>query len=235
MIVLSEVHHSTKRHGKTIDLLDNAPFAFGEGHVGLLVDSAAAAEVFFDLLVGYIKPKQGRIRRQGSVSWPIGRVMAFRNQLTGRKNLRMLCSLYDLDYEECEHSAYDMMKIEKYFDRQTIEWPRELLLEFAYFAALLPTFDVYLVEGATNTSNDAFNAKWEKEFRRRITGKRMIYQSLSERFTRAFATSAVALQNGRLTHYDNLDTAYAAVSATDDRIDAGSREILPYFDDTNLI
>lgn len=235
MILLSEVHHNTKRHGKTVDLLDGATYAFGDGHVGLLVESSVAAEVFFDLLVGYIKPKQGRIRRYGRVSWPIGRIHAFRNQLTGRKNLRMLCSLYELDYDECEHMAYDMMKIEKYFDRQAIEWPRELVLEFGYFAAILPEFDVYLVEGATNTSNEDFNEKWDRAFYRRIAGKRMIYQSLSERYMRKFVTSAVTLTNGRLTHYQDLDAAYAAVSAVDNSTEKAAQDFLPYFDDTQIV
>jgi capsular polysaccharide transport system ATP-binding protein len=226
VILLSDVNHETNRHGKKLSLLSGATFAFGSGHVGLVVKSALEAEVLFDLLVGYIKPKHGHIRRFGRVSWPVGRVLQFRNQLSGRKNLHLLCSMYQLDFDKCELFAHNMMNIHKYFDVQTIDWPRELLLEFSYFAALLPEFDIYLIEGATSTSNEEFNKKWDAEFRKIISNKLMIYQSLSERYMRSYVNSAITLKNGILTYFEELD---------DTTFDDRPSEALPQFDDNLLI
>ena len=211
MIVLSGVSHTAQRGGKTLPIFDKSDFVIGEGHVGLVVDSAATADVLFDLLVGYIQPKAGVIRRTGRVSWPIGRLLQFRSELSGRKTLHFLCRIYNLDFHASLAKARSMMDFGRHFDRGILHWPPELMLEFAYFAALLPDFDTYFVEGTANTSNQAFNLAWHAEFTKRVAGKNLIYQSSGERYIEPYASSALALVNGKLRYFDTLEKAFAAV------------------------
>lgn len=208
MIVLSDVNHIAIRGRKHIPIFEGTDFVFGNGHVGLVVENARTAEIVFDLLVGYFRPKSGIIRRFGRVSWPIGRVLQFRSELSGRKTLRFLCRLYDLDYDSCAEKAHDMMDIDRHFDRGIIHWPRELMLEFGYFASLLPDFDTYLVEGTASTGNEVFNAAWHAEFKRKIRGRNLIYQSNSERYLADYVSSAVALVDGKFRYFSVLGEAF---------------------------
>lgn len=224
MIILSEVSHIAVRGRKKIPIFDNTNFVFGKGHVGLVVPNASVAEIVFDLLVGYYRPKAGSIRRFGKMSWPIGRLLQFRSELSGRKTLRFLSHLYGLNYRDCADRAHAMMAIERYYDRGMLHWPRELQLEFGYFASLLPDFDIYLLEGTAHTSNETFNEAWQAELNKKTKGKMLIYQTNSEGYMSKLVNSAVGLVNGDLRYFPDITTAFAAVGETP-AVEAASNRI----------
>lgn len=211
MIALRNVTQTVGKGSRTKELLSGANFVFSDEHIGLIVDSTENAEVVLDLLSGIRRPQSGKIWRSGRVSWPIGRIAQYRADLTGKATLHFLASIYDLPFKRCEDLLFGLMDIENNYNKPLINWPRDLLLQFGYATALMPNFEIYIVDSSINTTNEVFMEDWENIFREKITARQLIYFSSAERYLEKYTTRGVALIEGNFFMFEDLSTAFKAV------------------------
>lgn len=221
--VINASHMSLANHHRMM-VLHEASHAFDKRRVGLVVPSALHAERLIDLLVGYIKPKQGLIRRRGRVSWPVGRVAQLRSVLTGGQTLHVFADLYGLDARDMMSHVERLMDMTGLMDKPVARWPRDKILELAYTTVLLPQFDVYIVEGTLNASDEAFMERWSEIFAARLEKAQLIYYTSSPVYMARYATSAVALKNGKLVAYSDLNDAFASQTVSNERVDEWERD-----------
>ncbi len=211
MIALRNVVKSIGNGPRRRDLLAETNFVFSESRMGLAIGSSEEAEIIMDLLCGNLAPERGAIWRDGRPSWPIGRTGQYRADLTGRITLHFLAAAYNLKFRDCENILFDLVDIHEYYNKAMINWPRNLMLEFSYATALMPTFDIYLVESSISTSNDVFNADFESAFEQRINGKQLIYYSTSGRFLQRFVKKTASLLDGHFCVFEEAEDALRAV------------------------
>lgn len=221
--VINASHMSLANHHRMM-VLHEANHAFDRRRVGLVAPSALHAERLIDLLIGYIKPKQGVIRRRGRISWPIGRVAQLRSVLTGSQTLHVFADLYGLDARDTLSHVERLMDLTDLMNKPVARWPRDKVLELAYTTALLPQFDVYIVEGSLNASDEAFMERWGEVFAARLEKAQLIYYTSSPAYMARYATSAVALKNGKLIAYSDLNDAFAAQTVSDEGADEWERD-----------
>src|SRR5919107_4284962 len=69
-------------------------------HVGCLGRNGAGKTTLIKLLGGVEMPTSGNVRRQMSVSWPLGFGGGFQGSLTGYDNARFISRIYGHDYSE---------------------------------------------------------------------------------------------------------------------------------------
>lgn len=212
MIALRNVVKSLGKGSQRRDLLEEANFVFSEERMGLAVGTGEEAELVLDLLCGIQKPEFGTIWRDGRPSWPIGRVGHYRADLTGKATLHFLASIYQFDFRKCEDLLFGLVDIGKYYNKAMIEWPRNLILEFSYATALMPNFEIYMVEGSMNTVNESFNEDFDAMFEHRIRGKQLIYYSTSERFLMKYVHKTACLLDGHFYLFEEVADALTAIA-----------------------
>src|SRR4051794_40269682 len=82
-----------------------ATFADGE-NTGILASQGQGKSTFISLAAGDVAVSEGRIFKQGRVSWPYGSKVNLSNKLTGRQNLRFLTDVYGRNFGQvCEFVA----------------------------------------------------------------------------------------------------------------------------------
>lgn len=211
MISLDDVNDMVSLHEHDVPTLMGVTGVIPAAHLALLTDSPYLRRPLIDLLSGLRPPMQGRIRRQGSVSWPIGRASFLQRHLTGLDVVKYLARIYDLDIEATLVFLGEIMTEPWQVERQIANWSAFSKLEFGNSLALLPRFDIYFVEGVLSFSKDRFGRIWEPLFRKRIHGKTMIMSSYSLPLVRQYCTSALILVKGKLSVDDELERAIARV------------------------
>lgn len=212
MIALSDVTHEVVRYDRRVPVLAGASFAFDRRRMGLIGPWEDQIGALLDLLAGYRLPGEGTVTRFGRVSWPIGRLVQFRSELTGRDTVRFISQLYALDYEKCEQLLFELIDFEHFYDFSIAEWPRLLNVKFGQAAVLLPDFDIYLAESSLIVSDDDFMAKWLPRFNERLQSRQLIMACGQAVYLRRFCRSVAVLKGGRLACYPSVDSAFEAIA-----------------------
>lgn len=235
MIALEGVSQTVTYRRKPLMVLDDASFCFDRRRIGLISGREGVSEAIVDLLAGYLLPKEGRIGRSGSVSWPIGRLLQFRSELTGRGTLDFFCQLYGLNRPRCERFMHDLIDFETHYDQPVSDWPRLLGIKFAHAAVLLPDFDIYLAEGAIVISDEAFMARWRPLFEARLESRQLIMSCGQIAYLAQFCRCVAVERDGKLTLYRDAEHAFGAILpvAPPATAEAGREELM--HDDDGLI
>ena len=96
MLQLEGVSKTFTKHGISREVLRdvNATFLPGDA-VGILGRNGAGKSTLMRILAGVERPTRGRVRREMSISWPMGYEAAVHNALSGADNARFIARLYD--------------------------------------------------------------------------------------------------------------------------------------------
>lgn len=213
MISFQAVTDDIKRHGKKIPILRNTNFDFDRRRMGLITPREEQSEALLDLMAGYRIPDAGVVHRFGRVSWPVGRQLQLRSELSGRATLRFIARVYDLDFDECEAIAHDLIDFQHYYDRHVTEWPRLLTVKFAHAVVLLPDFDIYLVEGNPIIGDEEFMSRWMPLFEERILTRQMIIACRYAVHLRRFCRIVAVLKQDTLRMYPTVESAFEALES----------------------
>ena len=97
-------HRATKyarTKGIKKPILKDASVSFHRGRsIGLLGRNGAGKSTMLRLIAGTLHLDEGRIFRQGRVSWPLGFQGSFQGGLTGEQNVRFVARIYGVDTDE---------------------------------------------------------------------------------------------------------------------------------------
>ena len=236
MIAFRGVAHSVQRHKKTIPILSGTDFDFDLKRMGLVVGREEQSEALIDLMVGNLLPEAGQVLRLGRVSWPIGRLVQFRSELSGRATVDFICGLYGLNLRLAETFLFSLIDFKHYYDQSISKWPRMLNVEFGHAVVLLPDFDIYIAEGSIILGNPEFMERWSPRFEQRLAGRQLIMACNQAAYLSQFCRTVAVLQNGQLNRYSNVAEAMNAttwVAPVSDLSGAGQQERME--DDDGLV
>lgn len=207
MISLMGVTHSVVRGGNRIPIFVDASFEFDRRRMGLVAARDEQMNAILDVLIGYRLPDVGTVRRRGAVSWPIGRLLQFRSELSGRDTVRFITQLYGLDFRRSEDLFHDLIDFEQHYEMPVSTWPGLLTVKFAHCAVLLPEFDIYIGEGSMIIGDDKFMQRWLPMFEEKLVGRQLIMACGQAAHLSKFCRSAAVLRDGELVYYDDIETA----------------------------
>lgn len=181
-------------------------------HIGILGRNGAGKSTLIRMIAGSEPITTGRIERRVKVSWPLGLSSAFHPELTGRENLRFVARIYDADLRHVTRYVQEFAELGDYFDMPINTYSSGMAAKLAFGLSMAISFECYLVDELTSVGDAWFRQKCERAFAERRTTAGLIMVSHNPATIRTYCDMGLVLKDGRLTLYDDLETAIKVYS-----------------------
>jgi capsular polysaccharide transport system ATP-binding protein len=192
----------TRQVLKTLNLKINR----GE-HVGLLGRNGAGKTTLIKLLGGVELPTTGKVRREMSVSWPLGFGGGFQGSLTGYDNARFIARIYGHDYREIRDYVEDFTELGRQLKMPVKTYSSGMRARLAFALSLAIEFDCYLIDEVIMVGDANFHQKCHDELFEKRSDRALILASHSPGLIREFCNRALILDQGLATPYSDVDEA----------------------------
>jgi capsular polysaccharide transport system ATP-binding protein len=192
----------------------NLDLQIGAGeHVGLLGRNGAGKTTLIKLLGGVEYPTSGKIRRQMSVSWPLGFGGGFQGSLTGYDNARFIARIYGHEYEEIRDFVEDFTELGAQLKMPVKTYSSGMKARLAFALSLTIEFDCYLIDEVIMVGDADFHRKCHYELFEKRADRALVLASHSPDLVREFCDRALVLHQGRGRMYSDLNEALEVYSA----------------------
>lgn len=190
-------------------VLDGVDMTLSRGEaIGIVGRNGAGKSTLIRIISGAERPDSGTVQRSMSVSWPLAFSGGFQNALTGLDNLRFICRVYGVDPEGCLPFVEDFTELGVYLREPVRTYSSGMRARLAFASSMVVDFDCYLVDEIVAVGDSRFQAKcYEELFVKRADRSRIIV-SHDPGFVRAHCERAAVLIDGKLKHFETLDSAY---------------------------
>jgi capsular polysaccharide transport system ATP-binding protein len=183
-------------------------------HLGFLGRNGAGKTTLIKLIGGVEMPTSGRIRRQMSVSWPLGFGGGFQGSLTGYDNARFIARIYGYDYNDIRDFVEDFSELGVQLKMPVKTYSSGMRARLAFALSLAIEFDCYLIDEVIMVGDQNFHKKCHYELFERRRDRALIFASHSAELVREFCNRALVLEQGHGTIYHDVNEAldvYAAL------------------------
>lgn len=210
LIKLDRVSKAYKTPSSKKIILDNVSLTIPKENIGVLGPNGAGKSTFFRLLGGTEYPDSGSIRTRGSISWPVGLTGGFQPSLTGRENVVVVCNIYCLSKEKLKEKMKfieEFTELGNFFDMPVKKYSNGMRARLGFALSLAFDFNIYLVDEITSVGDALFRAKAAQAFETLYKKATMLMVSHDMETLRKHCSSAILLNNGKLTYTKDLNAA----------------------------
>ena len=177
--------------------------------IGLLGRNGAGKSTMIGMIAGTVKPDTGRIRRQGSISWPLGFAGSFAMDLTGAQNIRFVGRIYGIDTDALIDYVQAFAELGDFLDMPVRSYSSGMRARLAFGLSMGISFDWYLVDEITAVGDTAFKRKSLTAFRERLQSAGLLMVSHSTGTIRDYCTCGLVLEGGKVRFYADVEEAIA--------------------------
>ncbi len=208
MITLDRLSKTYRNGGTRQVIARDVSVTFPGGQcLGLLGRNGAGKSSLLRLIAGLMRPDSGEIRRQGSVSWPVGFQGSFHPDLTGEENTRFVARLYGCDTAGLVEFVTQFSELGHQMRQPTRVYSSGQKARLAFAVSMGVPFDTYLIDEVTAVGDGAFRARSEAMLRTRLQGAGAILVSHSMDLLRRLCGPGAVLENGRIFYYAKVERA----------------------------
>lgn len=208
MIRLDNVEKSYATKGGRKTVIHPTTLIFDRGaNTAILGLNGAGKSTMIRLLAGIERPDRGVIRRDVTVSWPLGLRAGFNNALTGAENLRFVCRIYDVGIDRVTDYVRDFSELGPYFWEPVSSYSAGMRSRLAFGLSMAVDFQVYLIDEGLSVGDASFKKKCRDVFEARRSRSNIILTSHSRGTIREYCTRAVVMDEGRAVPFEDLDAA----------------------------
>lgn len=194
--------------GRRVRTLDNASLVVPRARLALIGESRVATVSVIDVLVRRLIPQRGQLTFRGRVSWPIGHPAPFTAVVTGKQVVSHFSILYRFDRKIALEFLYKEFSAPELLHRPIETWPRLKQTQFMLLMALIPDFEVYVVDAnLVMLESPEFASRFLSLFHNRTRGRTVLMTARQHRFLKVFCTAAVTIAGGRLSLVESIDEA----------------------------
>ena len=212
MIEITSLTKSFFYRGIKTNVLKNINFKINKGDkIALIGRNGAGKSTLLNLIGGIEFPDKGNIKKDCSISWPIGKSAGFYPDMTGRQNSTFILKIfYGNKYKILnEKLAFikEYSELGESFDKPFNIYSRGMKSRLSFTISLAFDFDVYLLDEIMGGGDEAFKIKTKQSLNNLIKDKTLIMVTHSLDQYLKFCHKAILLNNGKLTEYDNVKEA----------------------------
>ena len=227
MIDFLDVSDTPRIYGEDLPLLQGLDFHLPAGRYALLSRTPEYHRPLVDLLAGLRPPRRGRVQLAGTISWPIGRQGFLRGRASGLDYIRLVSAIHQIATEEATDLVTLLVSRPDLLERPVMTWPLHVRQEFTFALALVPDFDIYVVDGAIPFEPTRFTRLWQALFEERLVGKTLILSSVRPQQLLDYCAKALVYGGGGLTIDDDLEGCIERYPLRPAREDSTGSEVTP--------
>jgi capsular polysaccharide transport system ATP-binding protein len=206
MIRFENLTKSYRVQGHQKMVIDNLTTELPTGKsLALLGMNGAGKSTLMQLIAGTLRPDYGRVVSDGTISWPVGFGGSFHPDLTGAQNVRFIARLYGVDTDELVAFVDDFAELGRHFNMPVRSYSSGMRSRLTFGASFGIRFDTYLVDEVTAVGDAAFRKKSQALFKDRMQTSSAILVTHEMGQVRSFCDSAIVLENGHLTYFEDVE------------------------------
>lgn len=198
MIRFRDVSLQVVVNGARREVVRDCSFNFTDPRLLILSPEPHLRSGVVGLITGRFTPQRGEVRRAGRVSWAIGPTLPFRSNLTGRQTIGFVSDLYGLRRRQVADMVADVVDLPLDMDAPMLKWPVPAVVRFTYALALVPDFDVYVLDGPLRLAYPEFDRRWRAVFDERVRHRMLILSTAQIVHAPKAAGAGALLEDGRL-------------------------------------
>ncbi|MGI9376341.1 MAG: ABC transporter ATP-binding protein [Tsuneonella suprasediminis] len=189
-------------------VLQSTSFTIHRGEaIGICGANGAGKSTLLRLIAGIEFPTTGSIRRQMSVSWPIGYTSAFQVSLTGADNARFIARIYRRPVAPLLAYVEEFAQLGAYFHQPVRTYSAGMQARLAFAISLAIRFDCYLVDEVIGAGDERFRERSHHELVTRRRAGTLVMASHSAETLRTYCTSGAVLVDGMFRLFETIDEA----------------------------
>lgn len=177
--------------------------------LGVLGRNGAGKSTLIRMISGAEMPDSGLIERAMSVSWPLAFGGAFQIALSGLDNLRFICRVYGVSFEDKIEKVDEFAELGRYLREPVRSYSAGMRARLAFAISMLIEFDCFLIDEIVAVGDARFHAKCHSELFEKRAERAMIIVSHDPGYIREHCNLAAVLSDGHLHHFDSVDEAFA--------------------------
>lgn len=177
--------------------------------IGILGRNGAGKSTLIRILSGAERPTSGSIKRGMSLSWPLAFGGAFQGSMTGLDNLKFICRIYGVSYEDKIPYVQEFSELGKYLWEPVKTYSSGMRARLAFAISMAVEFDCFLIDEIISVGDARFHAKCQHELFEKRSDRGFIIVSHETHNIREHCTKACVLHQGKLHEFSDIDTAYA--------------------------
>ena len=208
IVQINAVSKSFHGQGREIVVADNISLAIPAGtSVALLGVNGAGKSTLLSMISGSLRPDEGHILRNGTVSWPVGFAGSFHGDLTGAQNTRFVARTYGVDTDELLDFVTEFADLGDQINDPVRGYSSGMRARLAFALSMGLPFDLYLVDEVTAVGDAKFRAKSAIAFKSRMENAGAIMVSHNMDQLRNLCSAGMVLRDGKLIWFDNVNDA----------------------------
>ena len=182
-------------------------------HIGFLGRNGAGKTTLIKLLGGVELPTSGKIKRDMSVSWPLGFGGGFQGSLTGYDNARFIARIYGHQYSDIRDFVEDFTELGPQLKMPVKTYSSGMRARLAFALSLAIEFDCYLIDEIIMVGDANFHHKCHYELFEKRGDRALVLASHSPELIREFCDRALVLHQGHGTVYRDVNEALEVYDA----------------------
>ncbi len=188
-------------------IFKNMSFEIPSGHnIAILGSNGAGKSTLFRLLAGSEYPNKGTIETNLNLSWPVALSTGIHPKMTGRENARFIGMINGIaDLNLYVKKVRDFSQLGVKFDLPVRTYSSGMKPRLAFACSMGIDFDVYLIDEVTSVGDAKFRKKTKQALTEKSKNANVIMVSHEMDELRHFCDSAIVLNKGQLTFYNDLE------------------------------
>ena len=210
MIEITDLRKVYPVRGGEHVVLNNLNFTIRRGEkIGVLGRNGAGKSTLVRILSGAERPSAGNIKRNMSLSWPLAFGGAFQGSLTGLDNLKFICRIYGVSYEEKIQYVQEFSELGKFLREPVKTYSSGMRARLAFAISMAIEFECFLIDEVISVGDARFHEKCKRELFEKRSDRGFLIVSHEMHNIKEHCDKSFVLNKGSLSEFSYIDNAYS--------------------------